>query len=113
MRRFEAMADLEAWKPGWGLGLMLMREGDWIFVGHGGAMPGFLTGLAISPKERVRGRRARELGRGGQIERACERSQSRPPTLIPWSRSHGGPPPTFPLPSSRCSAAGGPRGRGS
>jgi CubicO group peptidase (beta-lactamase class C family) len=52
MRRFQSMADLEEWKLGWGLGLMLLREGDRILVGHGGAMPGFLAGLAISPKER-------------------------------------------------------------
>lgn len=52
MRRFQAMADLESWKLGWGLGLMLFREGDRVFVGHGGAMPGFLAGLAVSPKER-------------------------------------------------------------
>ena len=52
MRRFQAMADLEEWKVGWGLGIALMREGDRIFVGHGGAMPGFLAGLAVSPKER-------------------------------------------------------------
>jgi CubicO group peptidase (beta-lactamase class C family) len=52
MRHFHSMADLEQWKLGWGLGLALMREGDRIFVGHGGAMPGFLAGLAIAPKER-------------------------------------------------------------
>ncbi len=52
MRRFQSMADLEAWKLGWGLGLMLLRVGDRIFVGHLGSMPGFLAGLAISPKER-------------------------------------------------------------
>ena len=52
MRRFQAMADLEEWKLGWGLGVSLMREGDRLFVGHGGAMPGFLAGLAVSPKER-------------------------------------------------------------
>jgi CubicO group peptidase (beta-lactamase class C family) len=53
MRRFQAMADLEEWKLGWGLGLMLFREGDRIFVGHLGSMPGFLAGLAISPRERA------------------------------------------------------------
>jgi CubicO group peptidase (beta-lactamase class C family) len=52
MRRFQSMSDLETWRIGWGLGLALMREGDRIFVGHGGSMPGFLAGLAISPKER-------------------------------------------------------------
>jgi CubicO group peptidase (beta-lactamase class C family) len=53
MRRFQSMADLEQWRLGWGLGLMLMREGDRILVGHIGAMPGFLTGVAIAPRERA------------------------------------------------------------
>src|SRR5919204_2736228 len=52
MQRFQSMADLETWKTGWGLGVALMREGDRIFVGHRGSMPGFLAGLAVSPKER-------------------------------------------------------------
>src|ERR671935_4197 len=52
MRRFQSMADADTWKLGWGLGVMLLREGDRIFVGHGGAMPGFRAGLAVSPKER-------------------------------------------------------------
>jgi CubicO group peptidase (beta-lactamase class C family) len=52
MRRFQSMADLEEWKLGWGLGLMLLREGDRILVGHLGSMPGFLAGLALSPNER-------------------------------------------------------------
>ncbi len=52
MRRFQSMADVDTWKLGWGLGVMLLREDDRIFVGHGGAMPGFLAGLAVSPKER-------------------------------------------------------------
>jgi CubicO group peptidase (beta-lactamase class C family) len=52
MRRFQAMADADTWKLGWGLGVMLLREGDRIFVGHGGAMPGFRAGLAVSPRER-------------------------------------------------------------
>jgi CubicO group peptidase (beta-lactamase class C family) len=52
MRRFQSMADADGWKLAWGLGVMLLREGDRIFVGHGGAMPGFLAGLAVSPKER-------------------------------------------------------------
>jgi len=38
-----AIADLEHWTLAWGLGLMLLRQGDRIFVGHTGAMPGFLA----------------------------------------------------------------------
>lgn len=89
MRRFQAMADLEAWKLGWGLGLMLMREGDRIFVGHGGAMPGFLTGLAISPKERSGAVVLVNSGAGVKIEEllrklAVKTADAYPPEPEPW-----------------------------
>src|SRR5207248_11080481 len=41
------------WRAGHGLGLMLMRRGDRVYAGHGGAMPGYLTGLMFSPAERI------------------------------------------------------------
>jgi CubicO group peptidase (beta-lactamase class C family) len=43
----QIIADPEAWTLGWGLGLMLFRSGDKIFVGHTGGMPGHITGLAL------------------------------------------------------------------
>ncbi len=46
MRHLHGMADLQRWTLGWGLGLMLYRRGDRVLHGHGGAMPGFLAGLA-------------------------------------------------------------------
>jgi CubicO group peptidase (beta-lactamase class C family) len=49
----QVMYDLDAWTLGWGLGLMLHRRGDRILVGHDGAMPGFLAGLAVRRPERV------------------------------------------------------------
>ncbi len=48
-----AMHDLDSWRLAWGLGLMLHRRGDRILVGHDGAMPGFLAGMAIRRPERV------------------------------------------------------------
>jgi CubicO group peptidase (beta-lactamase class C family) len=55
MTHLHAMADLQQWTLGWGLGLMLHRRGERMLVGHDGAMPGFLacmvvereTGLAV------------------------------------------------------------------
>jgi hypothetical protein len=41
------------WRMGHGLGLMLLRRGDRVYAGHGGAMPGFLTGLMLSPADRI------------------------------------------------------------
>ena len=73
MRRFQAMADLERWRLGWGLGVMLMREGDRILVGHGGAMPGFLTGVAVSPGERAGAVVLANSGAGVEIEELVRR----------------------------------------
>jgi CubicO group peptidase (beta-lactamase class C family) len=49
----QAMYDADAWTLGWGLGLMLHRRGDKVVVGHDGAMPGFLAGLAVRRPEKV------------------------------------------------------------
>ncbi|WP_411277628.1 serine hydrolase domain-containing protein [Gaiella sp.] len=53
MSRARAMADERNWSLGWGLGLELFRRGERIFVGHGGAMPGFLAGLVVDRGERT------------------------------------------------------------
>jgi CubicO group peptidase (beta-lactamase class C family) len=89
MRRFQSMADLEEWKLGWGLGLMLMREEDRIFVGHGGAMPGFLAGLAVSPKERSGAVVLVNSGAGVKIEEllrklAVKAAEAYPPQPDQW-----------------------------
>ena len=53
MSRVRTMADERNWTVGWGLGLELFRRGDRVFVGHGGAMPGFLAGLVVDRGERT------------------------------------------------------------
>ncbi len=40
----QVMWDVDGWNLAWGLGFMLLRQGDRILVGHEGAMPGFLAG---------------------------------------------------------------------
>jgi CubicO group peptidase (beta-lactamase class C family) len=102
MRRFQAMADLEEWKLGWGLGLMLLREDDRIFVGHGGAMPGFLAGLAVSPKERSGAVVLVNSGAGVKVEEllrklAVKAAESYPPEPEPWQAAEGVPPELEPL----------------
>jgi CubicO group peptidase (beta-lactamase class C family) len=43
----QIMADLERWQLAWGLGLMLVREKERVWVGHTGGMPGHITGLMV------------------------------------------------------------------
>jgi CubicO group peptidase (beta-lactamase class C family) len=45
MHQVQIMDDPEAWTLGHGLGLQLVRRGELVFFGHGGAMPGFLAML--------------------------------------------------------------------
>jgi CubicO group peptidase (beta-lactamase class C family) len=89
MRRFHSLADLEEWKLGWGLGVALMREDDRILVGHGGAMPGFLAGLAVSPKERSGAVVLVNSGAGVKIEEllrklAVKAAEAYPPEPERW-----------------------------
>jgi CubicO group peptidase (beta-lactamase class C family) len=53
MLTVHAMDEAERWTRGWGLGLALVRRGDRIWAGHGGAMPGHLAALVFRPQERV------------------------------------------------------------
>lgn len=47
------MADVEGWTRAYGLGYDLQRTGERVLTGHGGAMPGFLTGLRVRRQDRV------------------------------------------------------------
>jgi CubicO group peptidase (beta-lactamase class C family) len=53
MAHLHAMADLRGWSLGWGLGLMLHRRGERMFVGHDGAMPGFLASMVVHRDSRL------------------------------------------------------------
>lgn len=53
MTHLHAMADLQRWTLGWGLGLMLHRHGERLLVGHDGAMPGFLASMVLDRDSRL------------------------------------------------------------
>ncbi len=53
MARVRTMVDHASWSLGWGLGLELYRRGDRVYVGHGGAMPGFLAAVCVHRPERT------------------------------------------------------------
>ncbi len=96
MHAFQAMADLEGWKLGWGLGLMLFRAGGRIFAGHSGGMNGFVANLARERAGRVGaavlvnshvGISVEELG----VELAVKAVEAIPPQPVEW-RPEGAPP---------------------
>lgn len=47
------LTDPDGWTGGYGLGFGMGRRGERVYVGHGGAMPGFLTGLRVRRKDGV------------------------------------------------------------
>lgn len=47
------MNDLDSWTDGHGLGLELYRDGDRVYVGHGGSMPGYVAALAVHRRSRT------------------------------------------------------------
>lgn len=53
MATLTVMADPLRWSLGYGLGLMLLRRGDRVLVGHAGAMPGFLASVMVSRSDKV------------------------------------------------------------
>jgi CubicO group peptidase (beta-lactamase class C family) len=53
MRTVQVITEHERWLAGYGLGLILRRDGDRILAGHSGSMPGFIAILFFSPKEKV------------------------------------------------------------
>jgi CubicO group peptidase (beta-lactamase class C family) len=53
MRTVQSISDHVRWTQGYGLGLALTRDGERIVVGHGGAMPGFIAFLGVSPADRI------------------------------------------------------------
>jgi CubicO group peptidase (beta-lactamase class C family) len=53
LHQVQVLDDPDAWTVGHGLGLQLVRSGERVFFGHGGAMPGFLAMLLGRRRERV------------------------------------------------------------
>ena len=113
MHRVQVMDDPTRWTLGHGLGLQLVRSGDRVFFGHGGAMPGFLAMLLGRRKEGDRRRRAHErLDAGAAVEEICldlaekalELYHGRAGAVAPRARSRR---PRSPS----CSASGGRKGR--
>jgi CubicO group peptidase (beta-lactamase class C family) len=64
----QVMWDPDAWTLGWGLGLMLHRRDGRIFAGHGGGMPGHLSGVYVSRKDGVGAAAVTNSGAGADMD---------------------------------------------
>jgi CubicO group peptidase (beta-lactamase class C family) len=53
MRTVQTIDDHVRWTGGYGLGLMLQRDGERILAGHGGSMPGFIAAVYVSPADKT------------------------------------------------------------
>lgn len=53
MRRLRVMAEPQRWSRGWGLGLVLYRFGDRVFVGHDGGAMGAVSSLLVEQESGV------------------------------------------------------------
>ena len=53
MRRLRVMAEPQRWSRGWGLGLILNRFGDRVFVGHEGGAMGAVSSLLVEQESGV------------------------------------------------------------
>jgi CubicO group peptidase (beta-lactamase class C family) len=67
MRGFQGLADHERWTRGYGLGLELHRDGDRILFGHTGGMPGFITAVFYSAKDRIGATAFTNASHGGGV----------------------------------------------
>lgn len=47
------ISDLDSWTGGHGLGLELYRDGERVYVGHGGSMPGYVAALVVHRSTRT------------------------------------------------------------
>ncbi|WP_326563605.1 serine hydrolase domain-containing protein [Micromonospora peucetia] len=48
-----SISDPDSWTGGHGLGLELYRQGERVYVGHGGSMPGYVAALAVHRPSRT------------------------------------------------------------
>ena len=111
MSHVRAMVDHAGWTVAWGTGLELYRRGESLFVGHGGAMPGHLAGLAVDRKTKIGAAVLTNTGAGASPEKlALDLATAAIAALPAGRRTLAGGRAGRPRRSSRCSGSGGRRG---
>jgi CubicO group peptidase (beta-lactamase class C family) len=85
------MTDVDGWSGAYGLGFGMGRRGERVYVGHGGGMPGYLTGLRVRRKDGVGAIVFANASSGAQalvlatdlIEAVVDAEPSLPPSWVP------------------------------
>ncbi|MEU4569561.1 serine hydrolase domain-containing protein [Micromonospora sp. NPDC023956] len=93
------ISDLDSWRGGHGLGLELCRQGDRVYVGHGGSMPGYVAALAVHRPSRTGivgfansyGFRAGSIGALG-LQVLTTVLDTEPTRTVPWRPATAPPP---------------------
>jgi CubicO group peptidase (beta-lactamase class C family) len=98
----QAMVDHGRWRVAWGLGVALLRRGDRLYVGHGGAMPGFLAMLVVHRETGIGAAVLTNSAAGPDVETlAVDLAETAidalPPAAEPWRPDGGAPPELEPL----------------
>ena len=97
MRAFQGLAEDERWTQGYGLGLGLYRDGERIFFGHTGSMPGFIAAMFYSERERVGATAVTNTAHGRQVVdltlKLASRAAEQLGAVEPWRPSAEAPPP--------------------
>ena len=96
MRDLQVMSEPERWTVGYGRGLQLVRDGDRVYAGHGGATIGFRAGFLFAPKERVAAAALTNAGGGMELDMALELLRTAVERLAPgpepWLPADAAPP---------------------
>ena len=96
MRELQVMSEAERWSAGYGRGLQLVRDGDRVYAGHGGATIGFRAGFLFAPKERIAAAALANSDTGMELDLAFELVRTAveqlPPVPDPWRPGEPAPP---------------------
>jgi len=96
MRALQVMSEPDRWSLGYGRGLQLLRDGDRVFAGHGGATIGFRAGFLFAPAEGIAAAALANSGTSMEIGPALELLKTAlerlPAAPEPWRPAEPAPP---------------------